>query len=168
MPLLLCLLLAAACHDRQTGQVVSTDKEPAVDKDAPYVEGNKKILQWENEEIDLFVKRYGWDMTRTGTGLRIQIVEPGEGDCYKEGDRVTLDHETFLLSGERVYSGEKSFTVGRSEEITGLHEAVQLLRPGAKARLVIPSHLAYGVAGDGDQIKGRVPVAMILRIKNEE
>lgn len=166
MPLLLCLLLPAACHDRQTGQVVASDKEPTVDKDAPYVEGNKKILQWENEEIDLFIKRYGWDMTRTGTGLRIQILEPGNGDTFQEGDQVTLEYETYLLSGERVYDGEKSFTVGRSEEITGLHEAVQLLRPGSKARLVIPSHLAYGVAGDGDKIKGRVPVAMIIRIKN--
>ena len=163
--MLLCLLLAAACHNRQTGQVVTSDKEPTVDKDAPYVEGNKKILQWENEEIDLFVKRYGWDMTRTGTGLRIQIVKPGEGECFQEGDLVTLDYETFLLSGERVYNGEKSFTVGRSEEITGLHEAAQLLRPGSEARLVVPSHLAYGVAGDGDQIKGRVPIAMIVRVK---
>ena len=141
-----------------------------MDKDAPYVEGNKKIVQWESEEIDLFLKRYGWNTTQTGTGLRIEILEPGEGDLFKEGDRVSLDYQTFLLSGEMVYSsdkdGAKEFTVGRSEEITGLHEAMQLLRPGATARLVIPSHLAYGVAGDGDKIKGRVPVAMRVRVKS--
>lgn len=165
-----CLFLA--CNNSQTGQVVTTDKQEVVDKDAPYVEGNKKIVQWESEEIELFLRRYGWNTIQTGTGLRIEILEPGEGDLFKEGDRVSLGYQTFLLSGEMVYSsdkdGAKEFTVGRSEEITGLHEALQLLRPGAKARLVIPSHLAYGVAGDGDKIKGRLPIAMIIHIKNEK
>ncbi len=143
------VFLFLSCNNSQTGQVVTTDKQEVVDKDAPYVEGNKKIVQWESEEIDLFLKRYGWNTTQTGTGLRIEILEPGE----------------MVYSSEK--DGAKEFTVGRSEEITGLHEAMQLLRPGAKARLVIPSHLAYGVAGDGDKIKGRVPIAMIIRIKEE-
>ena len=166
MSLLLLLSLSYACHDRQTGQVVTTTQEAATDKNAPYVEGNKKIVQWESEEIDLFIKRYGWNTTKTGTGLRIEILRAGEGDLFQEGDRVELQYKTFLLSGELVYSsgqdGVKEFTVGRSEEIAGLHEAVQMLRPGAKARLVIPSHLAYGVAGDGNRIIGRVPVAITI------
>jgi len=45
-----------------------------------------------------------------------------------------------------------------------LHEAVQLLRPGAKARLVIPSYLAYGVAGDGDRIQGLQPIIMEITL----
>ena len=149
---------------------MTTSQEAATDKNAPYVEGNKKIVQWESEEIDLFIKRYGWNTTKTGTGLRIEILDPGKGDLFQEGDRVKLAYKTFLLSGKMVYrsdqDGVKEFTVGRSEEITGLHEAVQMLRPGAKARLVIPSHLAYGVAGDGDRINGRVPIAITLDVIN--
>lgn len=161
-------LLLAGCNSKQTGKVVSSDKEPAVDKNAPYIEGNKKIVQWENEEIGLFIKRYGWKMTQTGTGLYYEILQSGNGDTYKEGDHITLQYQTYLLSGEKIYDstddGIKEFTVGRSEEITGLHEAVQLMRPGTKARLVIPSYLAYGVAGDGDRIQGRLPIAMTITI----
>lgn len=155
----------AACRDhRVTGSVVSSSETPKEDKDAPYVEGNKNIMRRENEEMQMFINRYGWQMQRTPTGLYIQVLEPGSGDLYKENDRVAVAYRTFLLSGEQVYSsdsnGVKVFVVNRSEEIDALHEAVQMLRPGAKARLVIPSHLGYGVAGDGDRIRGLQPFIM--------
>ena len=158
-----------ACHDRKpTGSVVSSSEEPKEDKDAPYVEGNKNIMRRENEEIQMFVKRYGWEMQRTPTGLYIEVREPGRGELYKENDPVTLEYRTFLLSGEMIYCsdslGVKQFVVNRSEEIDALHEAVQLLRPGAQARLVIPSYLAYGVAGDGDRIRGLHPIMMEIKL----
>ena len=43
-----------------------------------------------------------------------------------------------------------------------------ILRPGAKARLVIPSYMAYGVSGDGNKINGRLPVAMTIEIMGNE
>ncbi len=121
----------------------------------------------------MFIRRYGWDMQRTPTGLYIEVLEPGEGELFKEGDRVAMEYQTFLLSGEQIYSsdsnGVKVFVVNRSEEIDALHEAAQMLRPGAKARLVIPSYLAYGVAGDGDRIQGLRPIMMMVRVlKNDE
>ena len=159
----------AACRDRKaTGSVVSSSEAPKEDKDAPYVEGNKNIMRHENEEMDMFIRRYGWNMQRTPTGLYIQVLEPGSGEPFKEGDRVALEYRTFLLSGEQVYNsdsnGVKVFMVKRSEEIDALHEVAQLLRPGAKARLVIPSYLGYGVAGDGDRIQGLQPIMMEIRV----
>jgi FKBP-type peptidyl-prolyl cis-trans isomerase len=162
------ILLFTSCGNRPTGEVVTNDHNPKEDKYAPYVEGNKKILHWENEEMEMFIKRYQWDMQRTGTGLYIEILDPGKGECLKEGDMVTLDYQTFLLDGQRIYcsdsDGLKQFTVDRSEEIDGLHEAAKMLRHGAKARLVIPSYLAYGVAGDGNRVVGRQALAMTITV----
>lgn len=165
---LFIVALATSCHQKQTGEVVTSTKEENVDKDAPYVEGNKKILQWEQEEIALFVKRYGWTMTQTGTGLFVEITKNGSGTHFQEGDRITLAYKIFRLDGSPVYNSEqdglKQFTIGKSEEISGLHEAALLLNPGAEARLVIPAHLAYGVAGDGNKLIGRQPIAMTLQV----
>ena len=162
------MALFVSCGHRPTGEVVTNDQKPEEDKYAPYVEGNKKILYWENEEMEMFIKRYQWQMQRTGTGLYIEILEPGQGECFREGDMVTMEYQTFLLDGERIYcsdsDGLKQFTVDRSEEIDGLHEAVKMLRHGAKARLVVPSYLAYGVAGDGNRIEGRKALAMTITI----
>ena len=170
----LCAGDFVACRDKKvTGSVVSSEKTaPDEDKDAPYVEGNKNIMRRENEEMQMFIRRYGWDMHRTPTGLYIQVLEPGSGDFFKEGDRVVLEYRTFLLSGEQIYSsdsnGVKVFLVNRSEEIDALHEAVRMLRPGARARLVIPSYLGYGVAGDGGRIQGLQPIMMMLRVMTKD
>ena len=41
------------------------------------------------------------------------------------------------------------FIVGAGDVISGLDEAVTYMREGGKARLVIPSELAYGQNGTG-------------------
>jgi len=168
--LALCSLMA--CKDQKaTGTVVSTSESSQEEKDTPYMEGNKNIMRRENEEMQMFIKRYGWEMQRTPTGLYIEILDPGKGDLFRENDRVMMEYRTFLLSGEQVYcsdsSGVKVFLVNRSEEIDALHETAQLLRPGARARLVIPSYLGYGVAGDGDRIQGLQPFVMEIRILDQ-
>jgi FKBP-type peptidyl-prolyl cis-trans isomerase FkpA len=162
-------LLFSSCKDRNpNGIILEQNNEKKDEKVDPFIEGNKKIVSWENEEINLFLKRYGWNTTNTGTGLRIQITKEGRGDFPLEGDTVTLKYKTILLTGEVVYSsktaGDKVFVVDKSEEIAALHEAVKLMRKGSKARVVIPSHLAYGVAGDGNKISGRASLAMYLEL----
>lgn len=158
-----------SCHRQSTtGSVVTSAEGKETEKTDPYVEGNKNIMRRENEEMLMFVKRYGWEMQRTPTGLYIEVLKPGNGELYKENDPVTLEYRTFLLSGEMIYCsdslGPKHFVVNRSEEIDALHEAVQRLRPGAQARLVIPSYLAYGVAGDGGRIGGLQPIMMEITL----
>jgi FKBP-type peptidyl-prolyl cis-trans isomerase len=162
-----------ACHKSGvTGNVISSSEEPVEEKADPYVEGNKNIMRRENEEIQMFLARYGWEMQRTPTGLYIEVLDPGKGAHYQENDPVVLEYRTFLLSGEMVYCsdslGVKRFVVNKSEEIDALHEAVQMLAPGGRARLVIPSYLAYGVAGDGDRIQGLQPIMMDIRLVEDD
>lgn len=166
--LLTTALLLTACHNGTTSEVTGVAKQKKEKKDSPFIAGNQKILQLETEEIELFIHRYGWEMQHSGTGLYYQILDAGTGETFKEGDDVRLSYQTFSLDGKLLYDskedGDKQFRVARSEEIAGLHEAAQLLRPGAKARLLIPSHLAYGVAGDGNKINGRMAIAMEITI----
>lgn len=175
--IIVLILLFSSCKDRMpSGMVSEQNNEKKNEKVDPFIEGNKKIVSWENEEINLFSKRYGWNTTNTGTGLRIQITKKGSGDFPQEGDKVTLKYKTILLSGDVLYSsktdGEKVFVVDKSEEIAALHEAVKLMNKGSKAQVIIPSHLAYGVAGDGNKISGRASLAIYLEltdiIKNED
>jgi len=130
--------------------------------------GNQKIVELENEDIELFLKRYEWDVKQTGTGLRYEILKTGTGKNIEAGETVTLAYRTFLLTGEEIYNsdeaGLKQFAVEKSEEIVGLHEAVQLMNKGSEARLIIPSHLAYSAAGDGYKIKPYQTIIMKIVI----
>ena len=169
--MLLALLFSSCGKKQTTGVVVGiTSEVDTVEKFDPFVEGNKNIIRKENEDIQLFIKRYGWNMHETGSGLYIEILEEGSGAYFVDGDEVTLDYQMQLLDGEKIYDskteGVKKFEVGKKEEMAGLHEAVKLLRRGGKARLVLPSYLAYGVAGDGRKIRGRKSVAMTIQAIN--
>lgn len=164
------LLLATSCHQKPTGVVIVQTSQKEPDKTDPYVEGNKRILALEQEEIDLVIKRHHWNMTTTGTGLNYEVIEQGSGACFVEGDSVSMKYRIALLSGKEVYNsdtdGIKTFRVNRSEEIPALHEIAQLVSPGAKLRMVVPSHLAYGAGGDGQKIKGREALMMDIEILN--
>lgn len=157
-----------ACDNKTTGVVTVGGNNVVEEKPDPYIQGNKRILALEQEEIALVIKRHHWNMMMTGTGLNYEIIQQGKGERFVEGDSVALKYTIQLLSGEEVYNSEtdgvKTFRVEKSEEIPALHEAAKLLSPGAKARLVIPSHLAYGAAGDGNRIKGREALIMNVEI----
>jgi len=140
------------------------------DETNPFILGNQKIVELENEDIELFLKRYPWEVKQTDTGLRYEITKKGIGKNIGVGEAVTLEYQTCLLSGEKIYDskdvGIKQFVVERSEEIAGLHEAVKLLNKGAEARLIIPSHLAYGATGDGNKIKQYQTIIMKIVVSD--
>ena len=83
--------LMVSCDQKTTGSVVSSSEGTKDDKDAPYVEGNKNIMRRENEEMQMFIQRYGWQMQRTPSGLYIEILDPGKGDLYKEAFQQYVD-----------------------------------------------------------------------------
>ena len=160
-----CLFLS--CNNLSPTGVIQNSSNKIEETD-PFILGNKKILELENEDIDIFLNRYQWKMNKTDTGLRYEITKQGKGKKYKTGETVTLEYRTFLLNGERIYSskdeGLKQFAVEKSEEIAGLHEVVKLMNKGSEAKLIIPSHLAYGASGDGYKIAPYQTIIMKIKM----
>ncbi len=129
---------------------------------------NKRLLAQEEQAIDDFLVRYGWEMDETGSGLRYKIDEEGNGPKAAYGQIVELTYDVYLLNGDHVYSSEEDgvlqFKVGRGAEVTGLDEGVRLLNQGAKATFIIPFHLAHGIPGDGNRIPGRKTIIYHVEI----
>ncbi|MCL1849962.1 MAG: FKBP-type peptidyl-prolyl cis-trans isomerase [Bacteroidetes bacterium] len=160
-----CLLLS--CNNTIPTGVIQSSSTRTEETD-PFILGNKRIVELENEDIELFLKRYKWQMQQTNTGLRYEITKNGVGKNVAKGETVTLEYRTFLLNGEEIYNwkndGLKQFIVEKSEEIAGLHEAVKLMNKGSEARLIIPSHLACGASGDGNKIAPYQTIIMKIKI----
>lgn len=86
----------------------------------------------------------------TDSGLQYQIIEKGTGAIPTAEDMVVVDYVGTLIDGTEFDSSisrgtPATFPVG--QVIAGWTEALQLLPVGSKARLVIPSDLAYGENG---------------------
>lgn len=120
------------------------------------IKANQKVVSKEDEQIENLLGRYGWKMEETGTGLRYLIYQHGNGSKAQKGQRATLNFTVRLISGDVVYSsdkeGQKQFTIGSGGVESGLEEAILLLHVGDKAKLIIPSHLAFGLLGDNNRI----------------
>lgn len=115
---------------------------------------NRYILKRNRDHIHGFLKRTGWNMKMTGSGLFYEIEEEGTGENVKNGDRISLYYRLRLIDGSFIDSSDDSgpmeFTAGQGGVPVGLEEAVLLLRKGTKARLILPPHLAYGNFGDAE------------------
>jgi peptidyl-prolyl cis-trans isomerase A (cyclophilin A) len=93
----------------------------------------------------------------TKSGLRYQILQKGDGKKANKGDHVSVHYKGQLLDGTVFDSSYKrnqplDFPIGVGQVIAGWDEGIQLLHVGDKARLVIPSQLAYGESGAGGVI----------------
>jgi FKBP-type peptidyl-prolyl cis-trans isomerase len=161
-----CFLLS--CNNSASYRVIERASDKTEETN-PFILGNKKIVELENEDIELFLKRYKWEMKQTTTGLRYEITKNGSGEKITVGENIRLEYQTFLLTGDEIYDstneGIKQFLVEKTEEIAGLHEAVQQMNRGSEARLIIPSHLAYGASGDGNKIKPYQTLIMNIKLK---
>ena len=133
---------------------------------------NRNWLIVESEQINDYIKYHDLSMVQTGTGLRYQIHEAGEGDLIKEGDIVTLEYDVSLLNGDLIYSsekdGNKTFLVGRGGVESGLEEAVLKLCKNSVATLIIPVHLAHGLIGDGNKIPPRATLVYRLKVVDKQ
>ncbi len=122
----------------------------------PLVKVNKYLVEKESDEINQYIVRHNWKMETTGTGLRYLFLKKGEGDSARSGDLVKVNYKISLLDGTECYSSDKDgayeFTVEGDAIESGLHEAIQLMRVGDKAKFILPSYMAHGLHGDDANI----------------
>ena len=113
-------------------------------------ERNKK----EGEEF-LAKNKLRPEVKTTESGLQYEVVELGEGPKPSASDQVTVHYEGQLLDGtifDSSYERQQEIQFALNQVIPGWTEGLQLMSPGAKYILYIPSNLAYGERGAGSDI----------------
>jgi FKBP-type peptidyl-prolyl cis-trans isomerase len=154
--LMLAMAVLIACGGNEQKKPV--EENPEIYK-KPLEGANKEMVKKESSQIDDYVARHEWQMKTTGTGLRYWIYKEGKGACPGDSMRVEIRFKVNLINGDVVYDsktdGMKTFMLGKAEVESGLEEGIKLMKPGSKAKLVIPSHLAFGLLGDDNKIPKR-------------
>jgi FKBP-type peptidyl-prolyl cis-trans isomerase FkpA len=94
---------------------------------------------------------------RTASGLVLKLLSSGEGETPKNNDSVKVNYKGTLIDGTEF---DSSYERGQPVELSLMSvipcwtEAMQKMKPGAKARLVCPSSIAYGDGGRPPSIPG--------------
>lgn len=94
----------------------------------------------------------GVEKQTTPSGLEYYIVEKSEGTKAEPGRMVKVHYAGYFEDGKMFDSsferGEPiQLQLGAGQVIPGWDEGIALLKEGEKAKLVIPSNLAYGETG---------------------
>ncbi|MDR3181240.1 MAG: FKBP-type peptidyl-prolyl cis-trans isomerase [Prevotellaceae bacterium] len=143
----------ACTHNEPRKEVMPALPAPEV---AALEEVNKQLTEKDRDIMEAFVRRKGWAMQHYPDGYYAMILKGGKGHEVKEGSRVECCCTIRLLDGTLCYARQQhKFTIGRTDEIMGLHKALLRLKEGAEARFIFPPHLAYGLPGDRDKIPAR-------------
>jgi FKBP-type peptidyl-prolyl cis-trans isomerase FkpA len=94
---------------------------------------------------------------QTPSGLVIEDINVGSGNCAEVGQRVTVHYTGWLTNGTKFDSSKDrgdpfSFPLGKQHVIAGWDEGVQGMRVGGVRKLTIPPSLGYGTRGAGGVI----------------
>jgi FKBP-type peptidyl-prolyl cis-trans isomerase FkpA len=129
---------------------------------------NKIMVRNEKKDIEEFITRHQFTMDSTGTGLRYDIYEKGQGEKPLPHDAVVVTYRNYFLNGTEVYdvteSDPDTFRLAEAQQARGLEEVLFLMTEGARARIVVPAHLAYGMIGDQQKIPGATPLYYELHL----
>jgi FKBP-type peptidyl-prolyl cis-trans isomerase len=167
LPLLIgSVLMLFGCNSCSDKKTIS-DAEVAQIQQGMISE-TKKQHEKEIKEIDKYIRKKNWPMAQTATGLRYWIYESDSGKKITADDIAFISYKISLLDDSPCYEATdaepKRVVVGYDNVESGLHEALQLMHVGDRARVILPSHLAFGFTGDSGKIPQNASVVYDLHV----
>ncbi len=109
-----------------------------------------KTIQSEQAAMAAYAAANGIVGTTHSSGVYYQIVTPGSGPTPTTASQVSVKYTGKRLDGT-VFDAQTTtpvtFTVGGT--IPGFQIGLQLIQKGGVIKMIIPSSLAYGCAGQG-------------------
>jgi FKBP-type peptidyl-prolyl cis-trans isomerase FkpA len=144
------------------------DAQPDAEKEAALVKTQDSIkaiaqLGIDAKIIEDFLAKNNIKAQKGEKGTYVEILNPGTGNLLDSSETVGVNYTGKSLDGE-VFDSNTDSTFGHKDTlkivmgqqggmIPGFLDGLHLLRNGAKARLYIPSSLAYGANGRSPKIK---------------
>lgn len=162
---LIAVISAAAACQCAGPENTNTTQQTARERQNQIIEAERNFLKKEREAIQAYIDDRGLDMQRSGTGLYYSILSDSvTGYNAQSEDLVNYHYTISLLNGTELYQSTQNIIVDRQDAELGLHEAIKKIGVGDKGLFILPSHLAFGVAGDLNKIPPKTPLVYTIEI----
>lgn len=168
--LFLCMLLLTACKEGKAPPSASRQHAPT---QAELIAANKLMIKKEKQDILDYIRRYGYDMQATGSGLYYHVyAEQPSQPALALGDAIQVHYTLSALNGDTIYGAADhkhySLVLGKSDKESGLLEALSLMHYGEQARLIVPAHLAFGLLGDQEKVPAKTSLVYDIAIEQKK
>ncbi|MHC1707629.1 MAG: FKBP-type peptidyl-prolyl cis-trans isomerase [Bacteroidales bacterium] len=137
-----------------------------IQKKAEYEKEQKELMENQMKEMQVAKDKEQADLQKylsdnkinakpSESGLYFIEVKAGKAPQAAAGKKVSVKYKGMLLDGTVFDSSDKhgqafEFNLGGGEVIPGWDEGIAKMKVGGKAKLIIPSSLAYGSRGMGN------------------
>ena len=167
--LILLSILPLACSPAPS-DAREIPQKTAEEQQEAWIQQHRDQLTSERKILNQFAADKGWKPEKSGMGWMRQLFEMGNGAPIQNNERVVLVGRATDLKGRVFYSFPAhkpwELTVGKDNAgEVGLHQALLVSKRGDSLVLILPAHLAHGVAGDLNKIPPMSPVVYYLRIR---
>lgn len=161
------LVLLSACSEAQTEEPNRPEQKPTKEQ---LIDKNRELLEQERSRILKFIEANGFEMKETGSGMYHMFLKDSSytGDFrFKEGDQIKYRYRITLLDGTPIANskddGTRVITINKDNTHIGLHEAFMLMTIGDEMLVILPSHLAYGISQNEDDVPPRATIIYELK-----
>ena len=149
-------------------------RKPIVRKTSSFmnesIERNKMLNKAENAILLQRIKSdtlHNYVNSENGFWYYYDLSVSDEKYTPNRGDEVFYTHEIRGLNNVILYSeeelGTKSYLIDKEELITGLQDALKIMKEGEKVTFLFPSYKAYGYTGY-DRVQPNQPLIYSIKL----
>lgn len=118
-----------------------------------YEKTNKDWMEGETKTIQKYLDDKKIITQKTPSGVFVEMITPGTGNLIDSGKYISAKYLGYTLAGKKFdgnidstfgHTDPLSFIVGTGAMIKGFDDGVKMMRLGSKAKIYIPSILAWG------------------------
>lgn len=132
-----------------------------------------QIIVEQNKKIDIYItnnRDNNYLNSRKGFFYFLNKKNELSNKKADFGDIINFNYSVKDLDNKIIYNeeliGDQSYVMGKQEIITGLREALQLLKSGEVGTFIFPSYKAYGIYGDSNKISANSPIICTIKVKS--
>ena len=127
----------------------------------------KQLNTMEREQIQEWISKQKEKFYPTQLNYWSSIENMEQRKKKQDGELVSFQYELYDFDLQKFYEKPKTYKdapLGKFEELDAIEDAVRYLNPDEEVTLLVPSVLAYGTYGDGDQIPYDMPLIIKLKL----
>ena len=134
-------------------KVMNNEEETRIDYEKEQATASAGQIKLDDKVLADYFAKNNIKPNKIGSGTYIQVLTPGTGEKIETGKYVSLKYKGTTLAGKVFdtnmdntfnHTDPMNLVVGSQPLIKGFEEGIKELSEGAKAKLFIPSALAYG------------------------
>ena len=127
----------------------------------------KQLNTMEREQIQEWISKQKEKFYPTQLNYWSNIENLEQRKKKQDGELVSFQYELYDFDLQKFYEKPKTYKdapLGKFEELDAIEDAVRYLNPDEETTHLVPSFLAYGTYGDGDQIPYDMPLIIKLKL----